>query len=257
MIDTHCHIYLPEFDADRKQAIERAKNAEIKKIYMPNIDSTSINLMLDVNKKYPGICLPMIGLHPCNVKENYQHELKIIADHLENNTLKFYGIGETGLDYYWDIIFAAQQKIVFEFQIQLAKKYKLPIIIHSRNSLDDCIAYIENNKDENLKGIFHCFSGTQEQLNKILALDFYIGVGGVVTFKNGGLDKLFKKHHLKNMVLETDSPYLAPAPLRGKRNEPAYLSFILKKIAEMLSIHENEVEEITTANANKIFNAEN
>lgn len=253
MIDTHCHIYLPEFDADRAEVIDRAKKAGINKIYMPNIDSASINLMLAVNKKYEDICLPMIGLHPCNVKENYENELKIIENNLENTALKFYGIGETGLDYYWDSTFALQQKAVFEFQIQLAKQYNLPIIIHSRNSLNDCIALIKKNKYENLRGIFHCFSGTAEQLEKIIEINFYAGIGGVATFKNGGLDNVLSKFHLPHVVLETDSPYLAPVPFRGKRNEPAYISYTLKKLSEIMSASENEIEEITTINANKIF----
>ncbi len=256
MIDTHNHIYSNDFDSDRAEVMDHAKNIGVKKILMPNIDSTSINSMMQVNQQYPDLCLPMMGLHPCSVNENFNDELKLVKKYLEKPDLKFYGIGETGLDYYWDLTFKQQQKIAFQLQIDLAKEYHLPIIIHSRDSIDDCIRMIQINKDENLQGIFHCFSGTAEQLERILDLNFFIGIGGVVTFKNGGLDKILKPMHLPNMVLETDSPYLAPAPYRGKRNEPSYLPYIINKLVEIMEIPISEIIEQTTLNAKAVFSLE-
>lgn len=254
MIDTHNHIYSTEFDADRADVINSAKNIGVNKILMPNIDSASINSMMDVYENYPDLCLPMIGLHPCSVKNNFDNELKLVKEYLEKHDLKFYGIGETGLDYYWDLTYREQQKLAFQFQIDMAKEYHLPIIIHSRDSIDDCIEMIQNNYDENLQGIFHCFSGTAEQLQSILDINFFIGIGGVVTFKNGGLDKILKPQHLSNILLETDSPYLAPVPYRGKRNEPSYLKYIINKLAEILEISSTKIIEQTTLNAKTVFN---
>ncbi len=251
MIDTHCHIYLPEFDSDRAEVLQRAKDAGVEKIFLPNIDKDSIVQMLKICEEQPEFLFPMIGLHPCSVKEDFEQQLKIAEEYLNDGRFTLYGIGETGLDYYWDTTFKEQQKIAFQYQIDLAKKYHLPIIIHSRNSLDDCIELILKNKDENLRGMFHCFSGSAEQLQKIIDLNFYAGIGGVVTFKNGGLDKIIKPQHLSHLVLETDSPYLAPVPFRGKRNEPAYLIYILKRLSGILDISENKALTITTENARR------
>lgn len=251
LTDTHAHIYLPEFDADRKEMLQRAFAAGVTKIFMPNIDSSSIADMHATADAYPENCFPMMGLHPCSVKENYLDDLAIVEEHLAKN--KYFGIGECGLDYYWDITFKEEQKDAFRYQVALAKKYQLPIIIHSRNSIDDCIALIEENKDENLRGIFHCFSGTAEQLEKIISLDFYAGIGGVVTFKNGGLDKILKPEHLSHLVLETDSPYLAPVPHRGKRNEPGYLEYVVTRLGEVLGVSEGEIAGRIMENTNKVF----
>lgn len=253
MIDTHTHIYLPEFDADRRDMLERAKQAGVKKIFLPNINSASVESMLNLSREENGFCFPMMGLHPCSVKENYEAELQAAEQLLSNDVTAFFGIGECGLDYYWDKTFAAGQKIVFETQIVWAKKFHLPLSIHSREATDDCIQLIEKHKDENLHGVFHCFSGTAEQLQKIIELGFYAGIGGVVTFKNGGLDKILKAEHLPHLVLETDAPYLAPVPYRGKRNEPAYLTYIIKKLSEVMGVTEKEIVETTTANAERIF----
>jgi len=195
----------------------------------------------------------MMGLHPCSVKENWETEIGEIENSLFDKKHKWYGIGETGLDYYWDKTFIEKQKENFQQHIDWAKQLQLPIIIHSRDALDDCIEMIRKNKNENLRGIFHCFSGTTEQANQIMELDFYLGIGGVVTFKNGGLDKVLSEIPMDYTVLETDSPYLAPVPFRGKRNESGYLKYVVKKISEIKNISEEEVATITTRNAEKVF----
>lgn len=253
MIDTHAHIYLPEFANDQAGMIQRAKDAGVKKILMPGIDHEVINDMMQLAESENGFCYAMMGLHPCSVKEQFEKELSILAQHFANENHQFVAVGECGLDYYWDKTFVPQQKEAFEFQIKLAKKLNLPIVIHSRESTDDCIAMIAQHKDENLRGVFHCFSGTSEQLEQIIDLDFYAGIGGVVTYKNGGLDKILQKRHLSHIVLETDAPYLTPVPFRGKRNEPAYLTYVTNRLAAIIGVTTDEVENITTANALKLF----
>lgn len=253
MIDTHIHIYLPEFDEDRNAMLGRAVQAGVKKMLLPNIDSSSIAAMLSLCSINETNCLPMMGLHPCSVNETYEKELESVEQYLSNTNYKFYGVGECGLDYYWDKTFVAEQKIAFEIQIQFAKKYQLPLSIHSREATDDCITLIEKHYDENLHGVFHCFTGDDMQLQKIIDLNFYAGIGGVVTFKNGGLDKLLKPEHLSHLVLETDAPYLAPVPYRGKRNEPGYLQYIVKRLSEVLQLTEEEIISATTINAQKVF----
>lgn len=253
MIDTHAHIYLPEFDGDLREMIGRARATGVEKIFMPNIDSGSIEIMLAVQKVYPDLCFPMMGLHPCSVKENFEEELSLVEKYFSDGEIPFFGVGECGLDYYWDTTFVAQQKAAFEFQILLAKKYQLPVIIHSREATDDCIELIARHAAPELRGIFHCFSGTIEQLERVISLGFYAGIGGVVTFKNGGLDKILRAEHLPWLVLETDSPYLAPVPFRGKRNEPAYLDFVAKKLSEILDMEEEVIKKITSENAGKLF----
>ncbi len=253
MTDTHAHIYLPEFDLDKKEIILRAKEAGVSKIFLPNIDIDTIVPMLQLCLEEKNYFFPMMGLHPCSVKDNYAFQLAFMEKYLQEGKHKFYGIGECGLDYFWDKSMIEEQKIAFEMQIQFAKNYKLPIIIHSREAIDDCIDMIAKHKDENLHGIFHCFSGTEEQLEKIISLGFYAGIGGVATFKNGGLDKVLKKEHLPNLVLETDSPYLSPVPFRGKRNEPSYLKYVSKRLAEILLIAESELLSATESNVSRIF----
>ena len=195
-----------------------------------------------------------MGVHPCSVKENWKEELEAAENFLLHQTeTKFYGIGETGLDFYWDKNFIEQQKENFQQHIEWAKQLRLPIIIHSRDALDECIYMIQKNHDKSLAGIFHCFSGTLEQAKQIMEMDFYLGIGGVVTFKNGGLDKVLPEISMHHIVLETDSPYLAPVPFRGKRNESSYLKFVVKKISEIKNISEEEVANITTNNAEKVF----
>lgn len=254
MIETHAHIYYDPFDNDLDETINRAKEVGVKKIFLPNVDSSSIERMLLLEKKYPDYCVAMMGLHPCSVKENVEEELNLITSWLEKRS--FAAVGEIGLDLYWDTTFFEQQKHAFQYQIDLAKKYKLPIVIHSRNSNEEAIEILEKNADRDLKGIFHCFSGTVEQAKRVTDLGMYIGVGGVVTFKNGGLAEVIPDIDLRHIVLETDSPYLTPKPFRGKRNEPSYLTYIAEKIAEIKGISIQEVEEITTQNALNAFEYE-
>jgi TatD DNase family protein len=249
MIDTHAHIYLPEFDSDREQIILNARSNGVEKILMPAIDSSTHEGMLQVEEKFDG-CLSMIGLHPCSVKENYIEELGIIKGYLAKRN--FIAIGEIGLDFYWDISFRNQQYQAFEEQIQLGIENGLPIVIHSRNSINECIEVVKNYLG--CKGVFHCFSGNEEQAKKIIELDFMLGIGGVVSFKNAGLDKVIENVGIDNIILETDAPYLAPVPFRGKRNEPAYIKLVAGKLAAITGKTLKEIEEITTSNAVRLFN---
>jgi TatD DNase family protein len=251
-IDTHAHIYLDEFESDRIDMFRRCEEQGINKIYMPNVDHTSIDKMLELEYRWPSKCFPMMGLHPCSVKKDFERELYRIEEWLSKR--KFSAVGEIGTDLYWDKSFWAQQQEALTIQINWAKKYQLPIVLHCRESLDQTIEIIERLQDGKLRGVFHCFSGSVEQANKIFKIGFYIGLGGVVTFKNGGLDKVLPEINLEHVVLETDSPYLAPVPYRGKRNEPSYISLISSKIAELMKLSVEEVQKITTENALKLFN---
>jgi len=254
MIDTHCHLYLTEFDADSDAMMERAFRASVEKFFLPNIDSSSIAPMLSLCGKYAGKCYPMMGLHPCSVKENWKEEILLAEEYLfKRDEQKFWGIGETGLDYFWDRTFVTEQKENFQVHIDWAKQLKLPLIIHSREATDDCISMVAKNKDAHLSGIFHCFSGTVEQALQIIELGFYLGIGGVVTFKNSGLDKVIDQLDLEHVVLETDSPYLAPVPYRGKRNESSYLALVAEKIAAIKKTSRAEVSAITSKNAGDVF----
>jgi TatD DNase family protein len=250
--DTHAHIYLPEFAEIRKEMLERAEKEGVKKIFLPAIDSESHAALVALAAQFPGICQPMMGLHPCYVKENFRDELKIARDYLEKGG--FVAVGEIGLDFYWDKTFTEQQYLAFEEQIRWALEFDLPIAIHSRNSTDECIEVVRRNQNGKLKGVFHCFSGSAEQAQQIMDLGFYLGIGGVVTFKNGGLDKVFETIGLDRVVLETDAPYLAPVPFRGKRNEPAYLKYVVEKLASLKNITVEEVAEITERNMRELFN---
>jgi TatD DNase family protein len=252
-IDTHAHIYADEFKKDLPDVLRRAEEQQVKKIFMPNVDHTSIDGMLDVEYRYPNFCYPMMGLHPCSVKKDFQRELYIIENWLSQR--KFSAVGEIGTDLYWDKTFWGQQQEALNIQIQWAKKYQLPIVLHSRESLDETIDIIENLQDGSLKGIFHCFTGSIQQAEKISKLGFFIGIGGVVTFKNGGLDKVLPDLDLKVAVLETDSPYLAPSPYRGKRNEPPYIPLIASRVSELIKRPLKEVREVTTQNAMELFQA--
>lgn len=250
-IDTHTHLYLPEFDADRDEMIVRATKAGIEKFFLPNIDSTSVNSLHALSEKYPGKCFPMMGLHPCSVKENYKEELSIAHQLLQKK--KYYAVGEIGLDLYWDKTHFNQQVEAFETQIQWALDFKLPIVIHCRDAFDEIYNTLLKFKALP-KGIFHCFTGTIEQAEKVIALgNFKLGIGGVVTFKNSGLDKTLEKIDVSHMVLETDSPYLTPVPYRGQRNESAYLAIIARRVAEIKNCNLGLVSEITTKNAEEIF----
>ena len=251
-IDTHAHIYAEEFNADRDSMLSKAYEAGVHKIYMPNIDHTSIDGMMELENKYPQQCISMMGLHPCYVKKDFEKELYLVEDWLTKRS--FSAIGEIGIDLHWDKTFLAQQEEALKIQIGLAKKYNLPIVLHCRNSFRETIEIIKSLKNESLKGIFHCFSGTKNEAEEVIELGFKIGIGGVVTFKNGGLDKVLPEISLEHIVLETDSPYLAPIPYRGKRNEPSYIPIIAVKIAELKNTSVQEVEQVTTKNALKLFN---
>lgn len=251
IIDTHSHIYLDEFDADRKAMLERAENESVRHILMPAVDSGTHDRLFETEKAHPGLCLSMMGLHPCSVKENYPDELKKARAWLE--TRKFIGVGEIGLDFYWDRTFIKEQYDALHQQLEWALEYDLPFSLHSRNATDECIEVVSKHQHGKLKGVFHCFSGDEKQAKQIIDLGLYLGIGGVVTFKNGGLDKVLPHIGLENIVLETDAPYLAPVPFRGKRNEPAYLKYIIARIAEIKNTGEEEVSRITAANAKKTF----
>ena len=251
LIDTHAHIYLENFDQDLDEVVEKSRNADIKKIYMPNIDQSSIQRMLSVEEKYPEVCMPLMGLHPCSVKDDFEEELKIVESWLSKRN--FVGIGETGLDLYWDKSYYKQQVEALIIQINWAKNYQLPIILHCRDSIQETINIIEKEKDKNLHGVFHCFTGTLEQAKQIVSLGFILGIGGVLTFKNSNLNEIIENISLEYLVLETDSPYLAPMPYRGRRNEPSYLTFIADRIADFKGISKSEVERITTENALTLF----
>lgn len=252
IIDTHTHLYAKQFDADRTEMIERAIASGIERFYLPNIDSESIEGMLKLEQQYPNRCFPMMGLHPCSVKENYKEELTIVEKWLEKRP--FVAVGEIGIDLYWDKTFFEEQKDAFRTQIKWAKNLNIPIIIHARNALDVIIEIVAEEKDDRLNGIFHCFSGTLEQAKRIMDLGFYMGLGGVLTFKNGGLDKIAVDIPMDYIVLETDAPYLAPKPKRGKRNESAYTLYVAEKLADIKAISLEKVAEQTTINANKVFN---
>ena len=249
--DTHAHIYSDEFLPDREDVLSRAREAGVEKIYMPNIDHTSIDAMLEVEMKYPGRCFAMMGLHPCSVKTDFQKELYLVEQWLGKR--KFHAVGEIGTDLYWDKTFWEQQKEAFVIQVNWAKKHKLPIIIHCRESIDQTIELLEPLVDKTLRGIFHCFSGDAAQAKRIIAMGFYLGIGGVATFKNGGLDKVLPEVPMDRIVLETDSPYLAPVPHRGKRNEPSYIPLIANKVCELMNVAVEELQKTTSANAGKIF----
>lgn len=250
-IDTHSHIYSAEFNSDTPDMLERAGESGVKKILMPAIDSGTHEAMIALEKSTEASCLAMMGLHPCSVNESIDKELEIIDNFLKQR--KFVAIGESGLDFYWDITFKKEQYQAFERQIEWALEYDLPIVIHSRDSIDECIEVISQYRNKGLTGVFHCFGGTQEQAEKIIENGFYLGIGGVLTFKKSGLDAVLKELPLTNIVLETDAPYLAPVPYRGKRNEPAYIPFIAQKLADVKEISIDEVAAITTKNAENLF----
>lgn len=251
LIDTHTHLYSEEFDADRAEAVQRCLDKGISRLYLPNVDSESIAGMLALEKQFPGNCFAMMGLHPCSVKENVQQELETVRHWLDQR--RFAAIGEIGIDLYWDKTFIEQQREAFKTQIQWALQDHYTIVIHCREAFDE-IYEVLTSFDRLPKGIFHCFSGTLEQAQKVIALgNFKLGIGGVVTFKNSGLDKVVEQLELEHLVLETDSPYLAPVPHRGKRNESSYVSLVADKIAQLKHTTPQEVAEVTTRNALAIF----
>lgn len=251
IVDTHCHLYSEAFSGDIAAVISRAVEEGVDRFYLPAIDSESHQAMLDLESRFPGKCIAMMGLHPVSVKENYREELAMIAEWLDKR--KFAAVGEIGLDYYWNRAFDSQQVEAFHQQIEWALQYRLPIVIHSRESMDDCIRIVQEHQKGALGGIFHCFTGTADQARQIIDAGFYLGIGGVLTYKKTTLPEVLKDIPLEHLVLETDAPYLPPVPFRGKRNESSYLKYIVEKLAEVKGLPKEEVAKITTANAQKIF----
>jgi TatD DNase family protein len=249
--DTHTHLYSTEFNEDRNEMIQRAIDAGVSRFFIPAIDSTFTQSMYDLEKSYPTNIFLMMGLHPTHVKDNYLDEIQHVEKELAKR--KFVAIGEIGIDLYWDKMHLLQQQDAFRKQIQLAKRYKLPIVIHCRDAFDEVFEILEEEKSADLFGIFHCFSGTYEQAIKAISYNMKLGIGGVVTFKNGKIDQFLNQIDLKNIVLETDSPYLAPVPYRGKRNESSYLVNVLNKLSEIYNLPQSEIARITTENSKVIF----
>ncbi|WP_318343934.1 TatD family hydrolase [Flagellimonas baculiformis] len=249
--DTHTHLYSEAFVEDRDEMMQRALDAGVERFFIPAIDSTYTQAMLDLEAKYPDNVFLMMGLHPTHVKENYKEEVALVEEWLSKR--KFYAVGEIGIDLYWDKTFLKEQQEAFVYQIRLAKKHQLPIVIHGRDSFDEIFEILEQEKGYGLFGIFHCFTGTMEQAQKAISYNMKLGIGGVATFKNGKIDQFLDQIDLKHIVLETDSPYLAPAPFRGKRNESSYIIKILEKLSSIYGMPEEEIAAITTANSKDIF----
>ncbi len=250
LIDTHSHIYAEDFIDDLDEVVKRAYENNIRKIVLPNIDSSSIKRMLDLTDSYPQVCFPLMGLHPTSVNADYMEELELVEFWLDKR--KFYGIGEIGIDLYWDKTFLKEQTMAFRIQLQMAKKHKLPVVIHVRESFDEVYSVLKE-EGEGLTGVFHSFTGTLEQAEKVIDMGFKIGVNGIVTFKNSGLDKVIKNIDLSHILLETDAPYLTPTPFRGKRNESSYLIYVAQKVAEVYNVSVSEIGSITTRNAELLF----
>ena len=249
--DTHTHLYSDAFDDDRTEMINRAIDANVKRFFIPAIDSTYTNAMFQLEKDFPEHVFLMMGLHPTSVKENFKDELAHVEDLLAKR--KFYAVGEIGIDLFWDKSTLGIQIEAFKHQINLAKQYKLPIVIHCREAFDEIFDVLEQEQSDDLFGIFHCFTGNIEQAQKAISYNMKLGIGGVVTFKNGKIDQFINQIDLKHIVLETDSPYLAPKPFRGKRNESAYINKVLEKLSELYQISEEEIATITTENSKAIF----
>ncbi len=251
LVDTHTHLYLEEFDTDRNEVVNAAINAGVKFMLLPRIDSESHKAQMELSRQFPENCLSMMGLHPTSVKDDYEKELALVEEELK--TKKYTGIGEIGIDLYWDDTYREQQEFVFRRQLQLAKEYKLPVSIHTRDSFDEIYSIVKDEHNEDLTGVFHCFTGTKEQAGKIMDLGFKMGIGGILTFKNAKLPEVVKDIPAGFMVLETDAPFLTPVPYRGKRNQSRYVVYIAEKLAEIKHTTLQEVAEITTANAAELF----
>ena len=251
IIDTHTHLYLKQFNEDIDEVIKRAINIGVEKFIFPAIDSSYLKQMHDLQSKYSKNIYLMSGLHPVSVKENYKDELSLVVKSLKDHN--YVAIGEIGIDLYWDKTFLKQQQDAFEFQIRLAISNDLPIVIHCREGFDEIFEILDAEKCEKLRGVFHCFTGTLDQAKRAINLGFKLGIGGVVTFKNGGIDKFINQISINNIVLETDSPYLSPVPFRGKRNESSYIKYVLSKLSDLYQISEKELAKLTTENSKKIF----
>lgn len=261
LTDTHTHLYSSRYDGDRDEMIQRALDAGVTRLFLPNVDAATIPGMLDLAARYPQHCFPMMGLHPCHVKEDVEQELETVRRWLFDKVddagnqydVSFCAVGEIGLDYYWELTFREQQKEALKQQVLWAKQLGLPVVIHSRESFDDIAEILENLADENLKGVFHCFTGTAAQARRAMEMGFHLGIGGVVTYKNSGLAEVIKEIGLDRIILETDAPYLTPVPHRGKRNETAYIRFVADKLAETMGLSTDEIAEITTSNSKDLF----
>ncbi len=251
LIDTHCHLYAEEFKDDIAEVITRAQQQGVQQFYLPAIDSEAIPSMLALEAAYPGVCIAMMGLHPCYVKANYKEELAIAKEWIDKRP--FVAIGEIGLDFYWDKTFEQEQYQAFETQMQWALERNLPIVIHTRKAMNETIKAVKPFAAKGLKGIFHCFSGSAEEAQQITQMGFWLGIGGVITYKNAGLPTALEQIDAQWLVLETDAPYLSPVPYRGKRNESAYLQHIIERLAEVKQLSVTELAAITTFNAQKIF----
>lgn len=251
LTDTHTHLYYQQDDQKRAELIQRCLENDVKRLFLPNVDAASIPQVFQLVKAYPDMCYPMLGMHPCSVKDGWEAELQVIRDSHKDNTI--YAIGEIGIDLYWDKTTLDIQVQAFREQINWAKSLKLPIVIHCRDAFNEVFEVLEQENDDDLHGIFHCFTGNLEQAQRAIDLGFYLGIGGVVTYKNGGLDKFLQQIDLSHIVLETDSPYLTPVPHRGKPNESSYLIYVAQKVAELYQTDISTVADITTANSKKIF----
>lgn len=249
--DTHTHLYSSQFNEDQSAMMQRAKDAGVTRFFIPAIDSTYTDKMLQLEKDFPNEVFLMMGLHPTSVKENYLEELALVKEWIDKKT--FYAIGEIGMDLYWDKTFLTQQQDAFKTQIQWAKEKKMPINIHCRNAFDEVFEVLESEKSDDLRGIFHCFTGTLEQAKQAVSYNMKLGIGGVATFKNGKIDKFLHEIDLKHIVLETDAPYLAPTPYRGKRNESAYLTNVVDKLVDIYGLSFDEIAAITTQNSKDVF----
>ena len=251
--DSHTHLYANEFDHDLDAVMQRAAEQQLSHLFLPAIDSEYHEKMLRVCRQYPDICYPMMGLHPTSVKENYRDELNIVSGYLSNPELKFRAIGEVGIDLYWDKTFETEQRMAFNFQLDLAITCNLPVVIHTRNSMNIALGMVEDRYNPKLRGVFHCFSGNREQAERAVSLGFMLGIGGVITYKNSGLQTVVEHTGLDALLLETDAPWLPPVPHRGQRNEPSYIPFIARKIAEIKAVSLEEVAARTTENALRLF----
>jgi TatD DNase family protein len=251
LTDSHTHLYYETNPVKQDELMQRCFGNGVSRLFLPNVDSESVQMVIQMAEKYPGSCFPMMGLHPCNVKINFQEELDLIRKTIDN--YKIYAIGEIGIDLYWDKTTLDIQKEAFKLQVNLAKELGLPIVIHCREAFDEVYKVLLEEKDEKLRGIFHCFTGTKEQAALIIELNFYLGIGGVVTYKNSGLDKVVAALDLQHIVLETDSPYLAPVPHRGKPNERCYIIYIAKNVSKIKKLPVEELARITTENSRQIF----
>jgi TatD DNase family protein len=249
--DTHTHLYSEQFDQDREAMIQRAKDAGVQRFFIPAIDSSYSERMFSLEENYPNDVFLMMGLHPTSVKENFEIELQHVKDWIDKKT--FVAIGEIGIDLYWDKTFLKQQQMAFQTQIRWAKEKKLPIVIHCRNAFNEIFDILELEKGPDLYGIFHCFTGTLEQAKKAISYNMKLGIGGVVTFKNGKIDAFLNQIPLHHIVLETDAPYLSPAPHRGKRNESSYITYIIEKLATIYKLPFNEIAAVTTNNSKEVF----